>query len=38
MFEHPNEKLKTPNFITPEFFSELKRRVWDVLNPEIAAL
>ena len=38
VFDHPNEKLKTPNFITREFFSEMKRRVWEVLNPEIDAL
>jgi aldehyde:ferredoxin oxidoreductase len=38
VFEHPNENLKTPHFVTPEFFSEMKRRVWDVLDPEIAAL
>lgn len=38
VFDHPNEKLKTPNFITQEFFSEMKRRVWEALNPEIDAL
>jgi aldehyde:ferredoxin oxidoreductase len=38
VFENPNPNLKTPNFITPEFFSELKRRVWAVFDPEIAAL
>jgi aldehyde:ferredoxin oxidoreductase len=38
VFDHPNERLKTPNFITREFFSEMKRRVWEVLDPEIEAL
>ena len=38
VFDHPNEKLKTPNFITRDFFSEMKRRVWEALNPEIDAL
>jgi aldehyde:ferredoxin oxidoreductase len=38
VFDHPNGKLKTPNFITREFFAEMKRRVWEVLNPEIEAL
>jgi len=38
VFDHPNERLKTPNFITQEFFSEMKRRVWEVLDPEIEAL
>jgi aldehyde:ferredoxin oxidoreductase len=38
VFDHPNERLKTPNFITREFFAEMKRRVWEVLDPEIEAL
>jgi aldehyde:ferredoxin oxidoreductase len=38
VFEHPNPKLKTENFVTPEFFSELKSRVWAVLEPEMEAL
>ena len=38
VFDHPNERLKTPSFITREFFAELKRRVWEVLNPEIEDL
>ena len=38
VFESPNENLKTPNFVTPEFFAEMKARVWQVFNPEIEAL
>ena len=38
VFEDPNANLKTENFITPEFFAEMKSRVWAVLDKEIAAL
>ena len=38
VFEKPNANLKSENFITPEFFSELKTRVWGVLNEEMQAL
>ena len=38
VFESPNPNLKTPNFVTPEFFSELKKKVWEVLEPEMEAL
>jgi aldehyde:ferredoxin oxidoreductase len=38
VFEHPNPHLKTPNFVTPEFFRELKTKVWAVFDKEIAAL
>lgn len=38
VFEDPNPHLGTPNFITPEFFGELKGRVWEVFRPEMEAL
>ena len=38
VFEEPNSKLETPHFITREFFSELRDRVWAVFDPEIQAL
>ena len=38
VFEHPNPNLKTENFITPEFFAEMKTKVWEVLDKEIEAL
>ncbi len=38
VFEDPNPGLGTPNFITPEFFSQLKERVWAVFKPEMEAL
>ena len=38
VFEDPNGKLKTENFITPEFFAEMKSKVWEVLDKEIEAL
>jgi aldehyde:ferredoxin oxidoreductase len=38
VFESPNPNLGTPNFITPEFFRELKERVWAVFRPEMDAL
>jgi aldehyde:ferredoxin oxidoreductase len=38
VFEDPNPHLGVPSFITPEFFSELKRRVWAVFRPEMERL
>jgi aldehyde:ferredoxin oxidoreductase len=38
VFENPNPNLKTPNFVTPEFFRELKTKVWAVFDKELAAL
>jgi aldehyde:ferredoxin oxidoreductase len=38
VFERPNEVLKAPAFVTPEFFAELKSRVRAVFEPEIRAL
>ena len=38
VFENPNGNLKTENFITPEFFTEMKAKVWEVLEPEMEAL
>ena len=38
VFEDPNPGLGTPPFITPEFFSQLKERVWAVFKPEMDAL
>ncbi len=38
VFEDPNANLSTPNFITPEFFSALKERVWAVFRPEMEQL
>jgi aldehyde:ferredoxin oxidoreductase len=38
VFEDPNPHLGVPSFITPEFFSELKQRVWAVFRPEMERL
>jgi len=38
VFEDPNPGLGTPSFITPEFFGQLKARVWEVFRPEMEAL
>lgn len=38
VFEDPNPNLDTPNFLTPEFFGELKEKVWAVFRPEMEAL
>ncbi len=38
VFESPNPAVTTPAFVTPEFFAELKTRVWAVFDKEIAAL
>jgi aldehyde:ferredoxin oxidoreductase len=38
VFEDPNPKLGVPSFVTPEFFRELKQRVWAVFRPEMQQL
>ena len=38
VFESPNPNTDTPPFITPEFFSELRAKVWAVFRPEMEAL
>jgi aldehyde:ferredoxin oxidoreductase len=38
VFESPNPKLGVPSFVTPEFFGELKKRVWAVFRPEMEQL
>ena len=38
VFEQPNSAVKTAAFITPEFFSELQTKVWEVFDREMAAL
>lgn len=38
VFESPNPNLGTPSFITPEFFGQLRERVWAVFKPEMEAL
>ncbi|HKI97271.1 MAG TPA: aldehyde ferredoxin oxidoreductase C-terminal domain-containing protein [bacterium] len=38
VFEDPNPNLGVPSFLTPEFFSELKQRVWAVFRPEMEQL
>lgn len=38
VFESPNTNTDTPAFITPEFFSQLKERVWAVFKPEMDEL
>lgn len=37
-FDAPNPKVTTPSFITRDFFAELQQKVWEVFEPEIAAL
>lgn len=38
VFESPNPVLEKHHFVTPEYFQELKKRVWAVLEPEMAQL
>ncbi len=38
VFDDPNASVKTAAFVTREFFAELQQKVWDVFEPEIAAL
>lgn len=35
VFNSPNANVQMPNFVTREFFDQLKARVWEVFNPEI---
>ena len=35
VFNSPNANVQIPNFVTREFFDQLKTRVWEVFNPEI---
>jgi aldehyde:ferredoxin oxidoreductase len=37
-FEYQNENVHLPKFVTPEFFAELKQRVWKVFEPEMEGL
>ena len=37
-FDDPNVNVKTPAFMTREFFRELQQEVWKVFEPEMAAL
>jgi aldehyde:ferredoxin oxidoreductase len=36
--EHPNLHIKVPNITSPEFFSELQRKIWEVFEPEMKGL
>ncbi len=38
VFERPNSKVTLPGFITPEFFAELKQRVWALFREEMKGL
>ena len=36
VYTNPNPNITLPNLATPEFMTELKKRVWEVFDPEIA--
>ena len=38
VFESPNNNVNLPQFVTPEFFAELKTRVWKIFKPEMEGL
>lgn len=38
VFDKRNGNITLPHFVTPDFFAELKKRVWAILEPEMAAL
>ena len=38
VFDNPNPNVKTPAFLTREFFAELQQKVWEVFEPEMATL
>lgn len=38
VFESPNDNVALPQFITSDFFEQLKARVWEVFEPEMEGL
>ena len=38
VFDRPNSKVTLPGFVTPEFFAELKQRVWALFREEMEGL
>lgn len=38
VWEMPNQNIKLPNITTPEFISELQKRVWEIFEPELEML
>jgi len=36
--EDPNPHIKIPNITSPEFFSELERKIWEVFEPDMEGL
>ncbi len=36
--EHPNLNIKLPNITSPEFISELQKKVWEIFDPELEGL
>ncbi len=38
VFEHPNPNVTLPNFVTAEFFAQLKQKVWAVFTKEMEGL
>lgn len=35
VFNSPNPNIEMPNFVTRDFFANLKAQVWKIFNPEI---
>lgn len=38
VFERPNPHIQLPRITSPQFFSELEKRVWEVFEPEMEGL
>jgi aldehyde:ferredoxin oxidoreductase len=38
VFERPNANIQLPHITSPQFFSELEKRVWEVFEPEMEGL
>ena len=38
VFDDPNPKVTLPDFVTRDFFAQLKQRVWAVFSPEMEGL
>ncbi|QWV95300.1 aldehyde:ferredoxin oxidoreductase [Geomonas oryzisoli] len=38
VFSDPNPNITLPRFVTQEFLDEMKKRVWDAFEPEMAGL
>ena len=38
VFDNPNTQVTLPAFITPEFFAQMKQKIWEIFNAEMEGL